>query len=96
MFLTSSHQYQRVRQILKKESFKTTYVNPYAEVAAEEEGKPAEAGSKKKAADYDSEDPEEYKELQLYTGKAQQGPRPAYIKPIKSKAEAAREQQEKY
>lgn len=71
-------------------------MNPHAEATNEEEGEPGEVKRKKKAKDYDSEDPEEYKELQLYTGKAPRGPRSVYVKPIKSKAEAAKEQQEKY
>lgn len=100
MFMTSSSaESQRLRQVLKKDILKTTYVNPYANEHAgtevQEDGTTGEVKSKKKAADYDSEDPEEYKELQLYSSKMPQGPRRTYIKPIRSKEEMNREQQEK-
>ena len=97
MFMTSSDEYQRVRHILKKDAFKVHYINPYADTAGpQRDANKSSTTASKRDRNYDSEDPEQYKDLQLYTGKLPQGPRISYVKPIKSKEEATREMQEKY
>jgi hypothetical protein len=99
MFMTSSRdEYEKVRHILKKDTFKIHYINPYADKSGQQRDANTESSTaaSKRDRNYDSEDPEQYKDLQLYTGKLPQGPRISYIKPIKSKEEATREMQEKY
>ena len=78
---SSKDEYKYVRHLLKKGLYKTRYNEKNQAQPEEDNGE--ELKRPERDANYDSEDPEEYKDIDLFNGVDLSKPRKTNIKPIK-------------
>jgi len=103
MFITQNEaEFTKILSLLKKDYFKTRYTN--LNTLEDEEGEQQKKFKKVKDANYDSEDPEEYKDINLFNGHfpapastpTNKYARKSNAKPLKSKIIDPEKEEEKH